>query len=78
MASLRRVLVANRGEIACRIIRTLDRMGIASVAVFTDVDRASLHCELATVAVPIGPATGPGSGALWYRTLWRQVVEGSP
>ena len=57
---LQRVLVANRGEIACRIIRTLDRLGIESVAVFTDVDRASLHCDLATVAVPIGPATGPG------------------
>src|SRR5262245_52377034 len=55
-----RVLVANRGEIACRIIRTLDRMGIESVAVFTDVDRAALHCDLATVAVPIGPATGAG------------------
>jgi urea carboxylase len=55
-----RVLVANRGEIACRIIGTLDRLGIESVAVFTDVDRASLHCELATVAVPIGPATGRG------------------
>jgi len=27
---------------------------------------------------PVGPATGPGSGALWYRTLWREVVEGSP
>ena len=57
---MRRVLVANRGEIACRIIRTLERMDIESVAVFTDVDRAALHCELATVAVPIGPATGKG------------------
>jgi urea carboxylase len=57
---VRRVLVANRGEIACRIIRTLERLGIESVAVFTDVDRASLHCDLATVAVPIGPATGEG------------------
>ncbi len=57
---MRRCLIANRGEIACRIIRTLDRMGIESVAVFTDVDRASLHCDLATLAVAIGPATGPG------------------
>ncbi len=57
---MRRVLVANRGEIACRIIRTLTRLGIESVAVFTDVDRASLHCDLATVAVPIGAATGAG------------------
>ena len=29
-------------------------------------------------SAPVGPATGPGSGALWYRTLWRQVAEGSP
>jgi urea carboxylase len=57
---VRRVLVANRGEIACRIIRTLTRLGIESIAVFTDVDRASLHCDLATVAVPIGPASGAG------------------
>ncbi len=57
---MRRVLVANRGEIACRIIGTLDRLGIESVAVFTDVDRESLHCDLATIAVPIGPASGAG------------------
>ncbi|MET0920307.1 MAG: 5-oxoprolinase/urea amidolyase family protein, partial [Acidimicrobiia bacterium] len=53
---MEKVLVANRGEIACRIIRTLDRMGIESVAVFTDVDRASLHCDLATTAVSLGNA----------------------
>ncbi len=57
---MRRVLIANRGEIACRVIRTLDRLGIESVAVYTDVDRESAHCDLATVAVPIGPATGVG------------------
>jgi len=57
---VRRVLIANRGEIACRVIRTLDRLGIESVAVYTDVDRESAHCDLATIAVPIGPATGAG------------------
>ena len=57
---MRRVLIANRGEIACRVIRTLDRLGIESVAVYTDVDRESAHCDLATIAVPIGPATGAG------------------
>ena len=57
---MRRVLIANRGEIACRVIRTLDRLGIESVAVYTDVDRESAHCDLATIAVPIGPATGVG------------------
>ena len=51
----KRILIANRGEIACRIIKTARRMGIATVAVFSDVDRDALHVELADDAVPIGP-----------------------
>ncbi len=53
-----RVLIANRGEIAVRIARTLRRLNIRSVAVFTDVDAASLHVQLVDEAVPIGPPTG--------------------
>ncbi|MBY8827338.1 urea carboxylase [Hephaestia mangrovi] len=53
------VLVANRGAIACRIIRTLKRMGIRSVAVFSDADEASRHVAEADVAVRIGP--GPAA-----------------
>ncbi|MGO1410951.1 acetyl/propionyl/methylcrotonyl-CoA carboxylase subunit alpha [Microbacterium sp. JB110] len=51
-----RVLIANRGEIAVRIIRTLDRMGVASVAVHSDADADAMHVRAATVAVRIGPA----------------------
>ncbi|EGD57757.1 urea carboxylase [Novosphingobium nitrogenifigens DSM 19370] len=51
-----KVLIANRGAIACRIIGTLRAMGIASVAVFSEADAGSRHVALADEAVPIGPA----------------------
>jgi propionyl-CoA carboxylase alpha chain len=51
----KRILIANRGEIACRIIKTARRMGIETVAVYSEVDRDALHVEMADIAVPIGP-----------------------
>ncbi|HEY6255781.1 MAG TPA: acetyl/propionyl/methylcrotonyl-CoA carboxylase subunit alpha [Xanthobacteraceae bacterium] len=51
----KRILIANRGEIACRIIKTARRMGIETVAVYSDADRDALHVEMADAAVPIGP-----------------------
>jgi len=51
-----KILIANRGEIACRIIKTAKKMGIATVAVYSDADRDARHVDLADEAVPIGPA----------------------
>src|SRR4029453_4376039 len=51
-----KVLIANRGAIACRIRRTLDRMGIGSVAVYSEADRHAMHVPRAGQAVAIGPA----------------------
>jgi len=51
-----KLLIANRGEIACRIMRTAKRMGLKTVAVFSDADRDAMHVELADAMVRIGPA----------------------
>ena len=51
-----RILIANRGEIACRVIKTARRMGIATVAVHSDADANARHVRLADEAVRIGPA----------------------
>src|SRR5712691_8993221 len=51
----KRILIANRGEIACRIIKTARRLGIETVAVYSDADKDALHGKMADAAVPIGP-----------------------
>jgi len=51
----KRILIANRGEIACRVIKTARRMGIQTVAVYSEADRDALHVEMADEAVLIGP-----------------------
>ncbi len=51
----KKILIANRGEIACRVIKTARKMGIATVAIYSDADRQALHVEMADEAVHIGP-----------------------
>src|SRR5262245_23531527 len=51
----KRILIANRGEIACRTVRTARRLGIATGAVYSAAARDALHVEMADEAVPIGP-----------------------
>jgi propionyl-CoA carboxylase alpha chain len=52
----KKILIANRGEIACRVIKTARKMGIRTVAIYSDADRDALHVEMADEAVHIGPA----------------------
>ncbi|KJF73109.1 acetyl-CoA carboxylase biotin carboxylase subunit [Agrobacterium arsenijevicii] len=53
---IKKILIANRGEIACRVIKTAKKMGIATVAVYSDADANALHVKMADEAVHIGPA----------------------
>ncbi|MGI9341859.1 MAG: biotin carboxylase N-terminal domain-containing protein, partial [Gammaproteobacteria bacterium] len=56
-----KILIANRGEIACRVIKTARKMGIATVAVYSDADRNALHVSMADEAVHIGPSASAES-----------------
>jgi 3-methylcrotonyl-CoA carboxylase alpha subunit len=58
---LKSLLIANRGEIACRIIRTARRLGVRTIAVYSSADRGALHTQLADEAVEIGPAEAQAS-----------------
>ncbi|MHB8112238.1 MAG: acetyl-CoA carboxylase biotin carboxylase subunit [Bellilinea sp.] len=73
----KKVLVANRGEIAVRIIRACRELGIASVAVYSDADRRALHVRLADEAVNIGPAPASESYLVAERIIQAAVATGA-
>jgi len=56
MSKIKKILIANRGEIACRVMKTARKMGIQTVAVYSDTDRNALHTRTADEAVHIGPS----------------------
>ncbi len=59
----KKILIANRGEIACRVIATAKKMGIATVAVYSEADRDARHVMLADESVLLGPARRPSTPA---------------
>jgi len=61
MIMIKKILVANRGEIACRVFSTAEKMGIATVAVYSDADADALHVQMADEAINIGPAASAES-----------------
>ena len=67
----KKILIANRGEIACRVIKTARKMGIKTVAVFSDADKDALHVEMADEAVHIGAAPAAQS-----YLLADKIIEG--
>jgi len=66
---IRKILIANRGEVACRIIRTCREMGFATVAIFSDADENALHVELADEAIHIGGSESSESYLNMHRIL---------
>ncbi len=74
---MKRILIANRGEIACRIIRACKALGIETVAVYSEADAKSLHVELADFAEPIGPAPAAQSYLNGERILEAALRHGA-
>ncbi len=72
-----KILIANRGEIACRVIKTARRMGIATVAVYSDADREALHVRMADEAIHIGAAPARESYLLGDRILAAAIATGA-
>lgn len=73
---IKKVLIANRGEIAVRIIRACREMGIETVAVYSEADREALHTQLADEAVCIGPASSAESYLNMERIISATIFPG--
>ena len=71
------VLIANRGEIACRVLRTARRMGLRTIAVYSEADAQSPHVRMADVAIPIGPAPARESYLVAERILEAAQASGA-
>ena len=74
---IKKVLIANRGEIAVRIIRACREMGIETVAVYSEADREALHTQLADEAICIGPAPSTESYLSMERIISATLVSGA-
>ena len=74
---IKKVLIANRGEIAVRIIRACREMGIETVAVYSEADAEALHTQLADEAVCIGPGASGGSYLSMQQIISATIVTGA-
>ena len=77
MSQIKKVLIANRGEIAVRIIRACREMGIETVAVYSEADREALHTQLADEAICIGPAASAESYLSMDRIISATIISGA-
>ena len=74
---IKKILIANRGEIAVRIIRACREMGIETVAVYSEADKDALHTQLADEAVCIGPAPSSDSYLSMDRIISATIITGA-
>ncbi len=74
---IKKVLIANRGEIAVRIIRACREMGIETVAVYSEADKEALHTKLADEAICIGPAPSKDSYLSMENIISATIISGA-